>query len=167
MVAISSSLWLDFCAVPCSCIVIRGYCPAPLYKVEIFGHLKLNPVTYPTLLCGKVIMKHCQKTGMWFWRLDWIPAVSRLNRNYVKQKINLLLFIISALYSPSRSVTEWALLLLGNYVVATDKGMRNLYAVFCMLATNICGQHRQFSVNKGILCGFSLQICQIKKKVWS
>jgi len=136
MLAISSSFWLDFCAVPCSCIVIRGYCPAPLYKLGIFGHLKLNPVTYPSLLCGKVSTKHWQKTGMWFWRLDWIPALSKLNRNYVKEKINLLLFIISALYSQSRSVTEWALLFLENYVVATDKGMRNLYVVFSKLATN-------------------------------
>jgi len=45
MVAISNSFRLDFCAVTCSCIAIRGYCPTPLYKVGIFGHLKLNPVT--------------------------------------------------------------------------------------------------------------------------
>jgi hypothetical protein len=116
MVAISSSCWLDFCAVPCSCSVIRGYCPAPLYEEEIFGLLKLNPVIYPTFLCGKVSRKYSQKTGMWFWRLEQIPAVSEFNRNFVKQAINLLLLIISALCSQSRNVMEWALQLLVNYV---------------------------------------------------
>lgn len=168
MVATSSSFWLDFCTVSCFCILIRGYSPAPRYKEVIFGHLKLNPVTYPTLLCAKVNTKYWQKTGMWFWSLEQIPAVSKFNRNFVKQTINLLLLIISALCSQSRNVMEWALQLLVNYVVATDKDMRNLYTVFCALTTNVSGQHRQVSVNKGILCNVSVyKLCQVKKKVCS
>jgi len=168
MVAISSIFWHDFCTVPCFCILIRGYCQVPLYKEGIFGHLKLNPAIYPTLLCGKVSTKYWQKTGMWFWRLEQIPAMSKLNRNFVKQTINLLLLIISALCSQSRNVMDWALQLLVNYAVAADKDMRNLYSVFCTLTTTVTGQHRQVSVTKGILCNVSVyKLCQVKKKVWS
>jgi hypothetical protein len=92
--------------------------------------------------------------------------VSKFKRNFVKQAINLLLLIISALCnSQSRNVIEWALQLLVNYIVAIDKDMRNLYTVFCTLTTTLSGQDRQVSVNKGILCNVSVyKIGQVKKK---
>ena len=91
--------------------------------------------------------------------------MSKINRNFVKLAINLLLLIISALYSQSKNVMEWVLLLLVNYVAATDEGIRNLYTVFCVLTATVSGQHGQVSVNKGILCGVSVyKLCQVKKK---
>jgi hypothetical protein len=87
------------------------------------------------------------------------------NRNFVKQAINLLLFIISALCSQSRNVMEWALQLLVNYVAVTDKDMRNLCTVFCMSTATVSGRRRQVSGNKGILCNVSVyKLCQVQKK---
>jgi hypothetical protein len=60
---------------------------------------------------------------------------------------------------------ECVLQLIVNYVVATDKDMRNLNTVFCTLTATVSGQHGQVSVNKGILCNILVyKVCLVKKK---